>query len=84
MRPRRQAKILVRLWWYSAGGGGSMPTKPRHFLDTLTDDDWQVIAVALRRSGTARALELGDAVLEWRIEIAHSRKKLLEALRQLS
>lgn len=58
-----------------------MDDRPRHFLDTLTDEDWQMIAVALHRVGTPRAVELGDAVLGWRIEIAHARKKLLEALR---
>lgn len=60
-----------------------MHSRPQHFFDTLTDDDWQMIATALHRLGTPCALEVGDAVLGWRLEIVEARKKLLEALRRL-
>lgn len=60
-----------------------MEPKPRHLLDTLTDSDWRLIAVALRGSPSPRASELAGQILDWRIQVAESEVRFLKAFAKL-
>lgn len=60
-----------------------MEAKPRHFLETITDSDWRLIAAALGRLRSRRARELSSQILAWRLQVAESEVRLLKAVANL-
>lgn len=60
-----------------------MSERTNHFLETLTDDDWQTIITALHKLGGSRPKQLSANCLAWRTQVAESRLKLLRHLHVL-
>lgn len=60
-----------------------MTDRPVHFFDTITDEDWQMVATALHKLDTPRSRQLSQDFLAWRIQVSSSRTDFLKALREL-
>ena len=60
-----------------------MPEKSLYVPAAFTDDDWQLVVVALASSRSKRARELAQSFLDWRIACASSQLEFLRAFKAL-
>jgi len=60
-----------------------MSEERRHIMDVFTEDDWNLVAVALLASKSKRSKQLASLVVAWRLEVARSRAGFLAAFRDL-